>query len=58
MSVIINDFEIEVAQPNGAERPGAKASSDVKAPMRPLAPMEVHDIMRQQAARQARLRAH
>ncbi len=58
MSVIINDFEIEVARPNGAERPGAKAASDVEAPMRPLAPMEVHDIMRQQAARQARLRAH
>ena len=59
MSVIINDFEVVVEPPaesEAAERSRAQPEGAPAAP--PIGPRDVRDMLRRQARREARVRAH
>lgn len=56
MAVIINDFEIIIAQPEG---PAAQAEAAAPAPSGPaLQPQDIEDVVRRRLERLARLIAH
>jgi hypothetical protein len=55
MSVIINDFEVVVEPPAQQQAP---AEPSAPPPSLPMSPIDLEDILRRQAAREARVRAH
>jgi hypothetical protein len=56
MAVIINEFDVQVQPPE--ERPQGEAEPAEEAPAVALRPQELADVLRHQAERRARLRAH
>lgn len=56
MGVIINDFEVVTEPPE--EPAGGEPAAATAPPPPSLAPQDIMDIVRQQAARAARIRAH
>ena len=55
MSVIIDDFEVVVD--TGQKGAADGSSSEGGGSKSPIAPMDIQDVLRQQAERQARIRA-
>lgn len=58
MSVIINDFEVVVEPPAESAGSQAPAEQEEAPPQPPMGPRDVRDIVRRQAMREARVRAH
>lgn len=56
MSVIINDFEIEIEPP--AEQAAPAEQEAAPSPSPALRPLDIEDVLERKTQREARLRAH
>jgi hypothetical protein len=59
MSIIIDDFEVELQPTSQGQTPSANETQPQPAPLAPmLKPEDIRQILRHQMLRQLRLRAH